>query len=452
MNILYIESQYPHMLYVNESFAEQFQVRPQRLLLQLGSWRREVRVIVKKDLPENTIGLSAQLKKSFTLPSSLDYDIRVEGRTVHIGPVIAFVAFVQASEITPEILKKVYLDYFRGYQDIKGLVYLCAQDSIHPSSKTISGLFYRPSANGGGFHKGTFPYPEAVYRRVPIEPKVLNDLVQHTGDKIFNSYFSEDHFDKWEMWRWLSSHAKLREHLPYTTLLTGLPSVQESFSRFETLYLKPRINNMSKGIIKAVKEGDDYLFFLQVRDKSARPYTLKRMDSSAAAEFLNKLARKGYIVQKGLQAPLHEERTMDFRIILQKNSSKRWECNGVFARFGKKKSFVSNFTLAGYAMHGEAAIKTVLRMDEAAVKQKVKELVEISTLACEVLEAAGGHYADTGVDAMIDDSGKIWIMEINVLPFHDFPLHAKADDVYRRVVAAPLSYAKTLTVFGGNRA
>lgn len=427
------------IVFSKETFKE-CEILPQRFIFHFGAWKKEVAVKYEDHFPVNAIGLSNSLSNFFDIPQHLPYEISLKGRNLYLGPVIAFITVTNKKNLTIEKLNKSK-PYFADYHNIKGLIYICAVNGIDVTSKTIEGFYYDPnSPDDCPWKPGRFPYPSALYRKVAvIEPQIYDSLITTIGDRIFNGYL----FNKEELWEWLSPYPALRAHLPHTKKLTSLADLDEMLSLYGTVYLKQVDSYKARGIIKADRTLEGYHFTYRLKGTKIKEST------EEAAQFITELTlESNYLIQQAISTTRYDDRTFDFRVIIQKNLDRQWTCPGIIARFGKKGSIATNFLLAGFALPCNEALKLAFKMNDRQAFLKEQEIIEICKKACESLEQCGGHYGDLGVDVIVDSNLKIWILEINKLHDHKYPLYALKDNqLYLKVVTTPFYYAKSLAKF-----
>lgn len=86
-------------------------------------------------------------------------------------------------------------------------------------------------------------------------------------------------------------------------------------------------------------------------------------------------------------------------------------------------------------------------MNEDQVQKKLDELTLLSHLICRTFDQYG-LYGDVGIDLMVDQKGKVWVLEVNTLDtYHRFPLRVREIDLYKKVIKTPLAYARFLAGF-----
>jgi hypothetical protein len=429
-----------NMIFLPESIIEEREVIPRRMILQVGIWKQEVEVEIHSGIPENTIGLSSTIKLPFQLPEHLPYEIEMKGRKLHLGPVIAFMTFKEERDITPESLN-AYKDYLSSYSDIRGLIYICAANKTYSSAQTIEGYYYDPAAKEDEtpWKYGFFPYPDVIYRKIDVKKPVYDRIISKIGENMFNSYL----FNKWELWQWLSPYPYLREHLPYTQQLKNVQSLDHMLSLYGAVYLKPIETRNEKRLFKVDQTCGGYCFV----DESAGERCFPSQEE--AAEFLNGLiTHEDYLIQQAVSAKRYGDHRLDFRVILQKNSSKHWNCSGIIARLGDITGITANFDRSGIFLTGKEALRKVFQMNEREVFLKEQEMMDLCISACKTLDKCGGNYADLAIDMIIDESLKVWLMDIHQLHDHKLPLYSIQDrQMYLKVVTTPFEYAKSLAGF-----
>lgn len=438
MKIKYNDKDSYKQLLLPENMKEKFDFNPRKMILNIGSWSREVDIDFSSELDKNTINIPKTISEKYSIPDILDYEVKVDGRNLYLGPVICYLLETQKKYITPERLEKLTV-YYNNYDIIKGIMFISAADQINISDKTIGGFYF----SEGVWKEDVFPYPGAIYRKSDIPEEVYEDLINQIGDRIFNSYF----FDKWETWEILSDYSYLKQHIPHTEKLEGLETLDRMLEQHKEVYLKQARGYKAKGIIKAEKSGEGYKFTYRLKGVKEIP------DFQDAARFIDELneGKRGknfYLVQQSIKVKNYQTRPFDFRVVMQKDKSKHWNCSGIIARFGKRQSIATNFLLSGYALPCHDALKRVFRMNEKDIFLKQQEIICICMEVCKVLEKSVGNYGDLGIDVILDENLNVWILEVNKTHDHRFPLYSINDtQMYHRIITRPFEYAKALAGF-----
>jgi len=112
----------------------------------------------------------------------------------------------------------------------------------------------------------------------------------------------------------------------------------------------------------------------------------------------------------------------------------------------KSRIHTNNISYIGF---GREALQIIFRLSPEQALEKENEMIRICTEACLIIERAYGHFGDVGIDVVVDENLKIWILEINKSHQHDIARYLQKDDpnMYNKLVSMPLEYAKALAGF-----
>jgi len=135
-------------------------------------------------------------------------------------------------------------------------------------------------------------------------------------------------------------------------------------------------------------------------------------------QFLNTVSNTHeYIIQQPVPM-IFKERRVDFRVIMQKDHSGKWQCTEILGKFGAKRSVTSNFVENVFLRRGRETLQEVFLLDKESALQKENENLNI------------------------------WILEINSNHAKNYPLYIKNNrKMYRYIYTKPLTYAKFLAGF-----
>ncbi|MDF2606407.1 MAG: hypothetical protein K0S34_597 [Bacillales bacterium] len=423
-------------IYIPEGFPHFTDGIPTNIIVHFGLWKKELTVEIDPLLPLDTLCISDRSFGSFDTPSDINFEVKFQDRNFYIGPVIGFVPVASDNRLTDDNLD-LFKKYMKCYPQINGLVILFAANGIDFDTKTVEGFYY--SLNEDKWKKGKFPFPSVVYRKTGFGKKTFDGIVDLLGNNMFNTYF----FNKWELWNYVSPYDYLRDYLPETARLTSIDILDEMINKYKSVYLKQINGYKAKGIIKAYKSELGYHFVYRLKGEKI----IK--EKKDVEEFINEINKeKNYLIQQSIDIKLFEERPFDFRVILQKGKLGSWDCPGIIGRFGKKGSISTNFLLDGFSRNCIDSLKLVFGFSEKEAFQKEQEIIRVCKNICDKLNETVGHYADLGIDVMIDCNQKIWILEVNKLHDHKFPLYGLNDSqMYYKVLSNPIYYAKFLSGF-----
>ena len=427
----------PNTIEFSMKLAEVYNINSSKLIIRIGAWIREMFVRINDELPEDTIGLPEELKQSFTLPEELSYEIVVKNRYLTIGPVIAFVAY-RDKNMSPKNLE-LYKLRFTKYHKVNGLIFICAASGINPSTKTIEGYYYNPNGKNPETRwiYGVFPYPNAVYKRKPIDGYRYNDLISSIGDRIINSFF----FLKADIAKMTQRDKNFQKYFPYSEMLDTEEQLNRLIKHHHFVYIKPSNGRQGIGIYKVtLDEQGNYQFM----DRRQKVFSLAKGEQ--LNKFLNKCKRKNYIIQQGIESRANNQQ-VDFRVYAQKNKKGKWVCQGMIGRLAKKGSVVTNLYFTEKLLPGLESIKTFFNADDADAIKIQGEIYKQCIGVCEELDKKFGKYGDVAIDVIVDANQLVWILEINKDFGYQSLVKLKNRKLLHKLYTTPFEYAKKLAGF-----
>lgn len=407
------------------------------MLVRIGAFLYEMNVKIDDDFPENTIGLPQELN-AFTLPPQLPYEMIVKDRSILIGPIIAFVAYRQKKYITTRKLE-FFRRRFSNYERIGGLLYICAADGINPQTKTIEGYYYNSKGTSpqSRWIYGNFPYPNAVYKRKPIDSYRYHDLISNIGNRVINSIY----FLKADVAEMIKRDPDFQQYFPHTEILESAEQLTALLSRFDSLYLKPNNGMQGMGIYKVSMGDDGVLYFLNRRRQLITHKLDEKFDT-----FLQRCKKKRYIVQQAIISP-HPSHPVDFRVYVQKNGQMEWVCQGMIARLGKKGSIVNNLRFIERLGTGTKAINLWFGIDEKKAQEIEKHILDTCIAVCKELDKKVGNYGDVAVDVIIDENFRPLVLEVNKVYGYESIWRIRNRALLHKLFTTPFEYAKALGGF-----
>jgi hypothetical protein len=425
-------------IFLSNKLIKQYNIVPLRLIVKIGAWAKELMVTVDDELPEDTIGLPKEVTNKFTIPEDLSYEIVLDHRTLSLGPVIAFVAYFTKQQVTPKRLDRLK-GRFKKYEDINGLIYVCAAKGINVSEKTIEGYYFNPNGTSitSRWIQGVFPYPDTVYKRHPIDPGRYNDLVSQIGDKVINSYY----FCKGELPEYVSNNTELQKYFPDTKTLEGIEQLEEMITLYESVYLKPRNGAQGRGILHvSLDEFGRYVFVN--RKKEVTVYN----GGEKLKEYLNTYIKRRYIIQQSVSTKQNQQ-NLDFRVYAQKNGLKKWQCQGIIGRVAKKDTIITNLKYVDQLLSGIDAIKYLFDVNDNEANLIQQKIFDACLSVCSELDKNIGNYGDVAIDCIVDEQCHVWILEINKLYGVETLRKMKKKELMTTLFTTPFQYAKALAGF-----
>jgi glutathione synthase/RimK-type ligase-like ATP-grasp enzyme len=303
------------------------------------------------------------------------------------------------------------------------------------SNGRIRALCY---GKGEGWKQSIVPQPDVVFDRFRnMKPEAFRTFVefrQKTKLPFLNSRLAH----KWNLHLYLSSHPVIAKWLPETLFFTGMKDIQQLFTRYPKVYLKPVNGTGGKGILTISK--NDGAYWVNGRDMNRKKMTRQFFTPFELQAFLQTWTKNTkYIVQQGLDLHWLKDSVTDFRLLVQKGAKGSWGITGMVGKIGEKNSVTSNLHGGGRAVDPRLFLSKFVSEDQ--YKEILSECYQLGLLVAEFLEERFGQLVELGIDLGIDRNGKVWIIEVNPKPGRE--LFREVGDLvtYRKAVNNPIKYA-----------
>jgi len=418
---------------VHPSTLERHGITAKTVKLHFGSFCQTYPIEANTDVPPGKIYYPRKLNASLTIPD-LPYEHYWKNGEFHLGPVIGLHIKALYYDDPDKQLRR-----FSRYKKIKGLIFLFKTSGIRKQEKLIDGLYYDPGKEA--FIKGTLPYPSAIFNRARMSHETFRHLQLTIGDNIFN--YPYGNVDKWEQWTLLSPDPVCGPHLPYTEAYR-LSRLHKMLNFYKEVYIKPTSLAGGRGIVHVKQQGNGVV----VKDDEGGVLTITR---NALFHLLQAklMSDKSYILQQAIPFTTPQHNKVDFRAYIQRDRYKKWAMRGMEAKIAHPGSIISNSKNRQCVLTGDLALRKYYGLSREQVKTKMAEIRTICIAMLEGLEKKWTHLGDAAVDLVIDHSGKVWMLEVQI----NYAAEIKADrgpdeqQVLRKILPYPFEYAKALTGF-----
>lgn len=384
------------------------------------------------------IQCSENIINKLLIRETLTYQLVYVNETLHLGPVIGFLLGEQSYCYHNSNMQGLT----RGmgiFPEIGGLFVAFTDISIDWSNMQINGLYYESELNEWKY--GTLPIPSAIFRRAfYTSQKVVDELKQLTGNKVFNSI----RFDKWDTYQILKKDNSFKRYLPETQELTSIKFFHDFIKKYERIILKPAGLSRGRGICFVHSIGDSFAIYDYRDSNLARFYILK--DKLIDGYLISNFIDRSYIIQPQLALASINGAPFDIRIVMGKNEDKNWHCRGIECRLASPKETITNISKGGQALSINNTLK--LAFGPSVDSNKIKEkLISIAEEFCRIMDTTNEHFAEFGLDFAIDPQQHFWFVESNVRPvFRGF--RRMNYNNYLHIRHMPLLYAASLAGFG----
>ncbi|MFC3749114.1 YheC/YheD family protein [Paenibacillus sp. GCM10012306] len=387
------------------------------LQLAFGSFRQDVTVIPvpKSDSLRVSEGLAR--RAGFKFRHKLNVSYSTGSRTLRLGPLIGVLVSRHYPD-QPERLFGAITMFCRELTNAchaqGAYVYFITPESLETSGSSIQGWVYEE-----GWRKRNLPIADVINNRLTTRKVENKPSVQHFLADVKSRYgthfFNEKFLDKTEVFEALKQDASLQRYLPESHMLNGSAVLKRMCSHYQSVFLKPVRGSLGKGILRISKEdGGGYLL------QSTTPMGSRRQSYPTLAKLFQAISPKmkstRYQIQQGL--PLLEigRRPVDFRALVQKNGTGKWGVTSIVARTAGNNHFVSNLARGGTLSTVREAV------NKSSLPSGVKDSVQLGLPRAALAIARGiesyipAHFGELGIDLALDQSGRIWLLEVNSKP------------------------------------
>lgn len=312
------------------------------------------------------------------------------------------------------------------------------------NGKTVGGYQYRSET--GKWHKVRRAIPPIIYDRCFYSGRsqfirysnAINRLRRIPSVRFLMRGLS----GKWQVQQALALHPTLRKHLPETSVLTDLDQVFEWLEYKTSCILKPNGGSHGKKIVR-VRKMPDGRCEVTGRDSANQPVHAVFDTRHHLRRWLREfIGTRKYLIQEYLSLHTADGRSFDVRSLVQKGGDGRWHITGMAARVGQPGSLTAN-------IHGGGTGAPLLpflqeHYEVMEVDDIMRRLQELSSLIPRHIERNIGQLVELGIDFGVDQSGRVWILEVNSKPGRS--IFAQLQDVRRSraSVCNLLDYARYL--------
>lgn len=434
-------------LVLGDSHIKQWRIPIHRpLMLSFGASRHRVKVIPLSKSQEAKISLRLASKLGILSKTTLRLHYQPQSSTLKLGPVIG----VLISKDYPATPERPFGQITMFCQELvnackqQGLyVYFFTPNHIGTNASQLSGWVY-----DNGWRKMTVPAADVFYNRLTSRKLENKPSVQHFLKEVKSSFgsqfFNEKFLDKTEVFDALAHDPSLSRYLPESHLFKNYAMLKTMCARHPVVFLKPIRGSLGKGIIRISRtEGGYQSLTAQVGGTRKQSYTsLAKLFASLSG----KMKTTRYQIQQGLNLIEIEHRPVDFRALVQKNLTGKWNITSIVGRTAGSQHFVSNLARGGtLSTVKEAVARATL---PAQVKGKIAGRLQKTALdiAQGIDKYIPAHFGELGIDLAVDNTGKIWLLEVNSKPSKNDNTPIGASKI-RPSVKQVIEYARYLSGF-----
>ncbi len=347
----------------------------------------------------NTLSVPEQLKLGIKLTNNGDF---------RLGPVIGILTF-------PHVLANKdfyrYVPYALRIKNI-GLLYIFSPLSIDSVRKVITGYQYNEHQNT--WLEREFPFPDVVMDRIyPNNTEAQLKLETVIGpNRIFNK---RTLISKFDFYTTLHKDGLLRNHIPETRHFRKISDFDYMLGKYPGVFLKPDGGMKGKGIVQAAKTKSNLICRFMT---SNGPITKAVKQSSDIFKILNSTdtPNKKYIVQAEITRMKHKNKLFEFRVMAVKNGSNQWSTPAIFAKIADADAFLTNISSGAKIVFFKNILNGIGDRLPYPQKHFSTLLSSLSIKTASILDKSFGPLGKLGIDIVVDNTGKPWLIEANGNP------------------------------------
>lgn len=434
------------VLVLGEAYAKLWKVPVnQPLTVKFGSFRQRITVISATRFDGLRMSHSLARKMGLINGLSLRAAYKTSNQTLSLGPLIG----VLISRDHPSMPDKPFgsiTSFCKELVDACQLqgAWVCffTPDHIQDLHNVRAWVH-----SNGSWQRVTMPIPDIINNRLTSRKLENKPSVQHFMKEVKSRYqsvvFNEKFLDKTEVFEALRPHPEFAKYLPESYSLRSYSTLKNMCSRYSTVFLKPARGSLGKGIIRISRMPDHSYQALYTTLNGT-----KRQQFSSLVKIYSSLSGKiksnRYQIQQGLTLIDHGKRPVDFRALVQKNASGKWTITSIVARIASNQHFVSNLARGGSL----STVREAIHRSNLPTSVKSDVSARLKRAALDIAQGIDthipAHFGELGIDLAVDNSGKVWLLEVNSKPSKNdnTPL---SDNKIRPSVRKIVDYARFLT-------
>jgi hypothetical protein len=348
-------------------------------------------------------------KKEILFLSQFNQEIK----TLYIGPIFALVTEVSEQENEEPSFRSVHsfceeLHYASNIGG--GFFYVFHLKDF--SKDAIEGYYYETD----GWKKDSFPPPNVIYNRVHSRKLEASSYFRKIAAELnFEKIpiFNERFLSKWEVHKTLYEEEHLHPYLPDTELYRD-ENLSTFLNKYNSVFIKPINGSQGRNILKVSRRDGK----ISVQSSTAGEQE-KIMDFNQLSSFIEWFKKRRnqttFIIQQSLPLAAYQNRQLDFRVLCHRNHQQDWKVTSIVSRVSAPAQFVSNLARGGEMLKPLKPL--VYLFDQKTAISQVALMKELSIEAANVIsQSSSGLIGELGIDMGVDESGRIWIIEINSKP------------------------------------
>ncbi|WP_246246228.1 YheC/YheD family protein [Paenibacillus lemnae] len=225
----------------------------------------------------------------------------------------------------------------------------------------------------------------------------------------------------------------LASHIPQTRRLKR-SVFYNMLHRYGMVYVKPDRGSQGKGVIRVERLRRGYRYQYGTGVHTFRNFN--RLYRSLSRYF----SLRPYLVQRGIHVLRYNGRPFDFRVMIQRNPSRRWECTGTFGRLAHPRKAVTNGSQGGTIYAPSVLLRPFA--GRRWTPRLLRNMNRMAHVTAARLSARKSSLNELGLDICFDRRLKPWILEVNTVPDPKPFMLLSNRRIIRKIVAYGRAYGR----------
>jgi len=281
-------------------------------------------------------------------------------------------------------------------------------------------------------------YNRSFRKRPYLKGESSTKYLTNKGCKAINSaYFRKLALDKYLTYSELSIENLGELGIPYTEKYKDDKLIPFLLDH-PNVILKPRFGSGGSGIIAISKDGNSYE--VKYKDLTILCKEDELLDKIDMIRKKMKTSNRLYIIQEKINLPKYQNSVFDIRVIYQRNKEGKPLRTGMAARIASPNKITANLHQGGGRILLSSILQSLFNQDMSG--EIAENIRTKSKLLFDTLNRKVGPIGEIGIDLLIDQNGKLHLIEVNSVPGRN--LFKILPDIRKTAMRRPVEYAKYL--------